>query len=207
MKTKHAAGYLVALACIAVALALVMLPNGSNVLAQQQTNNTSNGAMMALMPSGQQMSQNPNSTRMSSANWTSSVSLFSPMIDAIKAKIHTTLNDATTNALKTVGGGSNTSAVAAFIHPERGFLVYDVFVLDSNDNVHRILVDPGNGKVLSNQPMSLMDIMAMMHPAMGMGMGMMGGPGPGMMGHGMMKQHGMMRGGPGMMGPQNNAWP
>ena len=67
--------------------------------------------------------------------------------------------------------------------------------------------DPGNGKVLSNQPMSLMDIMAMMHPAMGMGMGMMGGPGPGMMGHGMMKQHGMMGGGPGMMGPQNNAWP
>ena len=60
--------------------------------------------------------------------------------------------------------------MAAFIHPERGFLVYDVFVLDSNDNVHRILVDPGNGKVLSNQPMSLMDIMAMMHPAMGMGM-------------------------------------
>ena len=56
------------------------------------------------------------------------------------------------NALKTVGGGSNTSAVAAFIHPERGFLVYDVFVLDSNDNVHRIIVDPGNGKVLSNQP-------------------------------------------------------
>ena len=124
------------------------------------------------------------------------------MIDAIKAKIHTTLNDATTNALKTVGGGSNTSAVAAFIHPERGFLVYDVFVLDSNDNVHRIIVDPGNGKVLSNQPMSLMDIMAMMHPAMGM----MGGPGPGMMGHGMMKQHGMMGGGPGMMGPQNNEW-
>ena len=119
MKKKHAAGYLVALACIAVAVALVMLPNGSNVLAQQQTNNTSNGAMMALMPSGgQQMSQNPNSTRMSSANWTSSVSLFSPMIDAIKAKIHTTLNDATTNALKTVGGGSNTSVVAS-IYPSR----------------------------------------------------------------------------------------
>jgi len=178
-----------------------MLSNGSNALAQQQTNNTSNGAMMALMPSGQQTS-NPSSMRMNSANWTSSVSLFSPMIDAIKAKIHTTLNDATTNALKTVGGGSNTSAVAAFIHPERGFLVYDVFVLDSNDNVHRVLVDPGNGNVLSNQPMSLMDMMAMMHPAMDMGMGMMGGPGPGMM-----KQHGMMGGGPGMMGPQNNAWP
>jgi hypothetical protein len=214
MKTKRQVGYLTALSCIAVALASMILSSGSNALAQlQQPNNTaSNGAMMTLMPSGQQMS-GPNAMRMNSANWTSSVSLFSPMIDAIKSKIHTTLNDATTNALKAVGGGSNSSAVAAFIHPERGFIVYDVFVLDSNDSIHRVIVDPGNGRVLSNQPMSLMAMMSMMHPSMGMS-GMMGGPSMGMMGHGMMMQHGMM-GGPGMMGnnmgmmggPQNNAWP
>ena len=71
--------------------------------------------------------------------------------------------------MKAVGGGLNSSAVVAFIHPERGFLVYDVFILDTNNNVHRVIVDPGNGKVLSNQPMSLMDMMAMMHPSMGMG--------------------------------------
>ena len=94
MKTKHTAGYLATLSCIAVALASVMLSNGSNALAQQQTNNnTSNGAMMALMPSSQQTT-NLNSIRMNSANWTSSVSLFNPIIDAIKSKIHTTLNDA-----------------------------------------------------------------------------------------------------------------
>jgi hypothetical protein len=100
---------------------------------------------------------------------------FSPILDAFKSKIHTTLNDATTNAIKAVGGGSNSSAVAAFIHPERGFLVYDVFILDSSNNIHRVIVDPGNGKVLSNQPMSWMDTMSMMHPSMGMGM-MMGQP-------------------------------
>ena len=155
--------------CIAIAFGFVMLSNGSNALAQQQTNNTtSNGAVMSLNPSGQQAAHNL-TMRMNSANWTSSVFLFSPIIDAIKSKIHTTLNDATTNALKAVSGGSNSSAVAAFIHPERGFLVYDVFVLDSNDNIHRVIVDPGNGKVLSNQPMSLMAMMAMMHPSMGMG--------------------------------------
>ena len=201
MKKKHTAGYLVALSCIALAIAFMMLPNGSIVLAQQQ-NSTTTGGSMTMMPGGQQTSKNTYSMRSSSANWTGSISLFSPIIDTFKSKIHTTLNEATTNALKAVGGGSNSSAIAAFIHPERGFLVYDVFVLDSNDNVHRVLVDPGNGNVLSNQPMSLMDMMAMMHPAMDMGMGMMGGPGPGMM-----KQHGMMGGGPGMMGPQNNAWP
>ena len=92
-------------------------------------------------------------------NWTGSISLFSPIIDAFKSKVHITLSDATTNAIKAVqgGGGSNSSAVAAFIHPERGFLVYDVFVLDSSNNIHRAIVDSGNGKVLSNQP-SIIDV-------------------------------------------------
>jgi hypothetical protein len=115
----------------------------------------------------------------------------SPILDAFKSKIHTTLNNATISALNAVGGGTNSSAVAAFIHPERGFLVYDVFVLDSSNNVHRVIIDPGNGRVLSNQQMSMMDMMFMMHhPSMGMGSMMMGG------GHGMdMMQHGMMMGG------------
>ena len=59
-----------------------------------------------------------------------SISLFSPISDMFKSKIHTT--DVTTSALNTVrgGAGSNASvAVAAFIHPENGFLVYNVFVL------------------------------------------------------------------------------
>jgi hypothetical protein len=209
MKKKHAAGYLVALSCIALAIAFMMLQNGSIVLAQQQ-NNTTTGGSMTMMPSGQQTSKNSYSMRSSSANWTGSISLFSPIIDTFKSKIHTTLNDATTNALKAVGGGSNSSAIAAFIHPERGFLVYQVFVLDSNDNIHRVIVDPGNGKVLSNQPMSMMDMMTMMHPSMGPRMmmqhGMMG-PGMGMMGPRMMMQHGMMGPGMGMMGSPNNAWP
>jgi hypothetical protein len=122
------------------------------------------------------------------------------------------------------GAGSNSSAVAAFIHPERGFLVYDVFVLDSSNNIHRVIVDPGNGKVLSNQLMSLMDMVFMMHPSIGM---MMGPPGM-IMVHDMgMMQHGIMGGGPdmgmkmepsqdmmmdhgmgmGMMRPQDGAWP
>jgi hypothetical protein len=215
MKKKHTAGYLVALSCIALAIAFMMLPNGSIVLAQQQ-NSTTTGGSMTMMPGGQQTSKNSYSMRSSSANWTGSISLFSPIIDTFKSKIHTTLNEATTNALKTVGGGSNSSAIAAFIHPERGFLVYHVFVLDSNDNIHRVIVDPGNGKVLSNQPMSMMDMMTMMHPSMGMGMmgprmmmqhGMMGGPGMGMMGPRMMMQHGMMGPGMGMTGSPNNAWP
>jgi hypothetical protein len=181
-----------------------------------------------MTPNTQQQ-QNPFSMRMGmrsglqNQNWTGSISLFNPIMDMFKSKVHTTLNDAITSAIGAVGGGtaagSNASAaaVAAFIHPENGFLVYNVFVLDPNNNVHRVIVDPGNGKVLSNQQMSMMEMMSMIHPSMGMGMGgMMMGP-PGMMidhGMGMMK-HGMMMGGggpsamgmmggPGMMGPQHD---
>jgi hypothetical protein len=180
--------YSIGLSSIALALAFMILPNNNNNAMAQQ--------------SGSTMGPNiPNSMSMSSGlqnqNWTGSISLFSPILDAFKSKIHTTLNNATTSALNAVDGGSNASAVAAFIHPERGFLVYDVFVLDSSNNIHSVIVDPGNGRILSNQQMSMTDMMFMMHhPSMGMGSMMGGVPGMGMMKHRMgMTQHGMMMGG------------
>jgi uncharacterized membrane protein YkoI len=217
---KYAVSYLAGLSAIALALAFMVVQCNNSVLAQQNSNtggSSSNKTItMTLTPNKQQ--QNPFSMS-SSQNWTGSISLFSPIIDAFKSKIHTTLNEATTNAIKAVAGGSNSSAVAAFIHPEGGFLVYDVYVLDSNNNIHRVIVDPGNGKILSNQRMSVIDMMTMVHNPMAMMMqhGMMGGPSMGMMGGpDMMMQHGMM-GGPsmGMMGPphdmmmgnQNFQWP
>ena len=50
--------------------------------------------------------------------------------------------------------------------------MYNVFVLDSSNNIHRVIIDPGNGRVLSNLGLSMPDMMSMMHPSMGMG-GMM----------------------------------
>jgi hypothetical protein len=198
--------YTIGLCSIALALAFMILPNNNNAIAQQSSSSTMGpnrpNSMMSM------------SSGLQNQNWTGSISLFSPIIDTFKSKIHTTLNAATTSALNTVGGGTNTSAVAAFIHPVNGFLVYNVFVLDSSNNIHKVIVDPGNGRILSNQQMSLMDAIFMMHhPSMGMGSMMMGGGGPGMMGspHSMgMMQHGMMMGhGMGMMGgPQaSGGWP
>jgi hypothetical protein len=219
---------------IALALAFMILPNNHSVLSQQQnsTNPSGNSSSssnnnktisITMTPNTQQQQQNPYSmssmtSGLQNQNRTGSISLFSPIIDAFKSKIHTTLNDATTNAINAVSGGggagsnASASAVAAFIHPENGFLVYDVFVLDSSNNIHRVVVDPGNGKVLSNQQMSMMDMMSMAHPSMGM---MMGAPPPPPPGTGMMSlplpppngmmmtRHGMMMGdlGMGMMGP------
>jgi len=190
---KHTVIYLLGLSCIAVALAFMIPRNDNTVLAQQNITNPAYTSGGGMGPTNQQQ-QNPYSMSTSvgsqNQNWTGSISLFSPLIDAFKSKIHTTLNDATTSALNAVGGGSNSSAVAAFIHPQRGFLVYDVFVLDPSNNIHRVIIDPGNGKVLSNQPMSLRDMMPMARPSMGM---MMGSPGIGIMGP---PSPGMMMGGP-----------
>ena len=200
---KYTVSYLAGLSAIALALAFMIVQYNNNVLAQQNSSTPSssgnNNKTMTMTVTPNKQQQSPFSMSSSSQNWTGSISLFSPIIDAFKSKIHTTLNDATTNAIKAVAGGSNSSAVAAFIHPEGGFLVYDVFVLDSSNNIHRVIVDPGNGKVLSTQRMSIMDMMTMAHPSMGMmggpemmmQHGMMGGPGMGMMGG---PPHGMMMG-------------
>jgi hypothetical protein len=222
---NHTVMHLVGLSSIALGLAFMISPNNHSALAQQLNSSNSGGnsssgtnkTISITMTPNTQQQQNTYSMGMRSGlqnqNWTGSISLFSPMLDMFKSKIHTTLNSAITSAISAVGGGaagSNASAaaVAAFIHPENGFLVYNVFVLDPNNTIHRVIVDPGNGKVLSNQPMSMMEIMSMMHPSMGMGMGgMMGQPGM-MMDNGMgMMQHGMMMGGGGpgmMMGPQHD---
>jgi hypothetical protein len=222
---NHTVIYLVELSSIALALAFMISPNNHSVLAQQPNSSNNKTISITMTPNTQQL-QNPYSMGMGmrsglqNQNWTGSISLFSPILDMFKSKIHTTLNSAITTAVGAVGGAAASSnasaaAVAAFIHPENGFLVYNVFVLDPNNNIHRVIVDPGNGKVLSNQRMSMMEMMmSMMHPSMSMGMGgmMMGGGGPPAMGimggpgmmmgpqHDMMMGRGMMDDGMGMMG-------
>ncbi len=187
--------YSIGLSSIALALALMIWPTNNNSALAQQNSTATSGAMAPNRPNPM-MSM---SSGLQNQNWTGSISLASPILDMFKSKIHTTLNSAITSAIGAVGGGAtgaaagsnaSTAAVAAFIHPENGFLVYNVFVLDPSNNIHRVIVDPGNGRVLSNQQMSMMEMMFMMHhPSMGMGGMMMGPP------HGMdMLQHGMMMG-------------
>jgi hypothetical protein len=193
MNKNQRTSYLMGLFSIGLALAFMVLPI-NNALAQNNNGIGRNMPSMSTMAPGSNSKQNPwNPLSMSSSeNWTGSVSLLSPIIDAYKSKIHTTLNDAITSA-KNVVGGSNSTAVAAFIHPQRGFLVYDVFVLDSSNNIHRVIVDPGNGRVLSNLGLSMQDMMSMMHSSMGMG--------------GMMDNGGrMMDNGGRMMGSFNGPW-
>ena len=128
-------------------------------------------------------------------NVTGSINLFSTVSNAIETQVKVSLSDA---ALAAEGAVDNSShAVAAHIGEANGYLIYCVWVLGPGMNMNMVIVDPGNGQVLSNTQISLQHLMMMgMGPGMmGMGPGMMG-MGPGMMGMG----PGMMGMGPGMMG-------
>jgi uncharacterized protein (DUF2147 family) len=144
------------------------------------------GATNNMMTDTMMKSGNMAMTMGGGENVTSSINLMNVISNAIGSQIKVSLSNATTTAETSVG--NNSHAVAAHIGDVNGYLVYTIFVLDPNMNFNTVIVDPGNGQVLSSKQMSKEEH-AMMHKGM-MGPGMMG---PGMMGPGMM--------GPGMMGP------
>ena len=154
--------------------------------AQAQTNTNMTGSMI-----GGSSSQNKPNMMMGTygPNITGSVALGPTIAKAIASQVHVSLANASIIAEKTVG--ANAHAAAVRIGVVHGFLVYMAFVVDSNNNFHGVLVDSGNGKVLSSTQVSMAAFMRG-------GMGMMGsGMGMGMMGSGM--HQGMMTHSPGMM--------
>ena len=169
-------------------LAAVIAMSGTSIFttilqnASAQTNNATGTNMMT----DTMMKPGDRTMTMGDENVTSSINLMNIISNAIGSQIKVSLSNATTTAETSVG--NNSHAVAAHIGDVNGYLVYTIFVLDPNMNFNTVIVDPGNGQVLSSKQMS-MEEHSMMHKGM-MGPGMMG---PGMMGPGMM--------GPGMMGP------
>jgi hypothetical protein len=86
-------------------------------------------------------------------NITGSIPLRSTISGALSSKVKTSLSDAIVIAQKAVG--PNTSAVLGLLRPLNGFLVYDIHVRNNADNTtHDVIVDPGNGKILYNQPLA-----------------------------------------------------
>jgi hypothetical protein len=80
------------------------------------------------------------------SNWTGSIQISNALSQIIQSKVHTTLSDAATSAEKLVG--INSHATSANLREERGYLVYAILVKDGYNNSHKVIVDPGNGKVL-----------------------------------------------------------
>jgi hypothetical protein len=92
----------------------------------------------------------------SNRNWTGTVEINPTIIEALKSKIGADLSEATANAVMETG--PNSTALAAFMKPTNGFLVYNVIVADANNNIKKVTVDAGNGQVLANEQISSRDM-------------------------------------------------
>jgi hypothetical protein len=136
------------------------------------------GATNNMMTDTMMKSGNMTMTMGGGENITSSINLMNIISNAIGSQINVSLSNATTTAETSVG--NNSHAVAAHIGDVNGYLVYTIFVLDPNMNFNTVIVDPGNGQVLSSKQISKEEHL-MMHKGKIMGPGMMG-PGPGMLG-------------------------
>jgi uncharacterized membrane protein YkoI len=58
--------------------------------------------------------------------------------------------DAANTAQSAVGGGT---VIGGELGPYQGYYVYNFRVLDSSDKIHLVIVDAGNGQILSNTEM------------------------------------------------------
>lgn len=187
---------IVTIATFTAILLVVGVVYGSGGL-NSMTKQTADAQMMGSNDTGMNM---PRDRMMKmSNNLTSSINLMSVISNAIGSNINVSLSDAATTAETSVGNGSH--AASAELGENNGYLVYNIMVIDPSMNFSKVVVDPGNGEVLSSKQLSKMEHM-MMHEMggrdmmMGSGM-MMGGPGK-MMKHdrmGMGPPGGMMMGG------------
>jgi uncharacterized membrane protein YkoI len=142
-------------AFLAITLTIVGTSNIASIrhVAAQASNskNTSAPATGQNANTSAATGQNTNTSAATRQNLTSSVPITSSIAQVIASKVRISLSNATTSAEKAVG--TNSHAVSANLRAANGFLVYAVSVADSSYNFHRVLVDPGNGKVLSNSAM------------------------------------------------------
>jgi uncharacterized membrane protein YkoI len=115
--------------------------------------------------------QNQNSTSNTGAvplkNLTGSVQVFPKLSQIIQSKANVSLSAAATSAEKAVR--PNSHVISAHLGVVNGFLVYTAHVVDANNNIHRVIVDAGNGKVLSTIQIPFAN--ALIHPG---GRGMFG---------------------------------
>ena len=76
------------------------------------------------------------------------IPLGNTMSNALFSKTNINLSNAVSIAEKAIDNKSH--AISARLGADNGFLVYIIWVIDANNSMHRLIVDPGNGKVLLN---------------------------------------------------------
>ena len=109
-----------------------------------------------------------NPMMMPGQNITGSIKLKPAIFNSIASQIKISLSDAAASAQNELGNNSRT--VAGYLDIVNGYLIYTICAIDRDMNIHRLIVDAGNGNVLSSSKLSWQNMM--MSPGM-MGMGNM----------------------------------
>lgn len=148
--------------CVTSILFTLLLTTSSTVLTK--------GAISAQMMSGPNMMNKGKMCMASGMNFTrgenitGSIDFMSAITKAIASQIKTSLSDASSAAEKSIGNSSH--AVGAHVSDENGYLVYVVAVVDSSGKVHKLIIDPTNGKILLSRELSGFEALMMLHQGM-----------------------------------------
>jgi hypothetical protein len=151
--------------CLPSVLLALLLATSSTVLTTETTWGQMMGGPNMMNKAKIAMGSGLNFTK--GENITASIDFMSAITKAIASQIKTSLSDASSAAEKSIG--NNSHAVAAHISDENGYLVYVVAIADSNGKVHKLIIDPANGKILLSRELSGFEALMMLHQGMGTG--------------------------------------
>jgi uncharacterized membrane protein YkoI len=104
-------------------------------------------SIYTLQGASAQNQTNSNASAVPLRNLTGSVQVFPRLSQVIQSKANVSLNEASTSAQTAVG--ANSHVISVHLGIVDGYLVYIAHVVDSKNNIHRVIVDAGNGKILS----------------------------------------------------------
>jgi hypothetical protein len=102
-----------------------------------------------------------NTSDVQNSNWTGSVEISKVLRESFNPLIKISLSDAINNSELEIG--HNSSAVAAFIHPVNGYLVYVIYLLDDQNEVTKVITDVGTGNILNVTNMTIEEMMLNFH--------------------------------------------
>jgi uncharacterized membrane protein YkoI len=90
-----------------------------------------------------------------------SINIIKSMYQGIASKFNVTLNQAINTAEKTIGNKSH--ALEAITGIRNGYLIYSIILGNPDMKFYNVVVDPGNGKVLYSNQLSILSGIMMLH--------------------------------------------
>jgi hypothetical protein len=145
MRSKTLAVSMLAMATLIAMMSIVISTNEHSINAQMMGDHGGFGNMTSgLQVDQQEMTIN------------GTINLEQTIIEAIDSKVNTSLTQAITTAEQSVG--NNSFALAAFGADLDGDLVYVIILGTPGTEFYNVIIDPGNGQILSSEKSSQKEI-------------------------------------------------